>query len=81
MLLHPASPQAILAHRDAMIVSLQYGMASRNQELWGLRWSSLDGEFVWVTEVLSNGQLQQWGKTEHSTQRRTGTDASHRCDR
>ncbi|HEV7938539.1 MAG TPA: hypothetical protein VGP18_11015 [Solirubrobacteraceae bacterium] len=25
-----------------------------------------------MTEVLSNGQLQQWGKTEHSTQRRTG---------
>ena len=71
MLLHPASSQAILAHRNAMIVSLQYGMASRNQELWGLRWSSLDGEFAWVTEVLSNGQLQQWGKTEHSTQRRT----------
>ena len=46
-------------------------MASRNQELWGLRWSSLDGEFAWVTEVLTNGQLQQWGKTEHSTQRRT----------
>lgn len=63
---------AILAHRDATIVSLQYGIASRNQELWGLRWSSLDGEFLWVTEVLSNGQLQQWGKTEHSTQRRTG---------
>ena len=71
MLLHPASPQAILAHRNAMIVSLQYGMASRNQEIWGLRWSSLDGEFAWVTEVLSDGRLQQWGKTEHSTQRRT----------
>lgn len=24
-----------------------------------------------MTEVLSNGQLQQWGKTEHNTQRRT----------
>lgn len=52
-------------------MSLQYGMASRNQELWGLRWSSLDDDFAWVTEVLSNGQLQQWGKTEQSTQRRT----------
>jgi integrase len=71
MLLRPAPRKAILAHRDATIVSLQYGMASRNQELWGLRWSSLDGEFVWVTEVLSSGQLQQWGKTERSTQRRT----------
>lgn len=71
MLLCAAPRKAILAHRDATIVSLQYGMASRNQELWGLRWSSLDGEFAWVTEVLTNGQLQQWGKTEHSTQRRT----------
>jgi hypothetical protein len=71
MLLCPAPRKAILAHRDAMIVGLQYGMASRNQELWGLRWSSLDGRLVWVTEVLSSGQLQQWGKTERSTQRRT----------
>jgi hypothetical protein len=80
MLLHPASPQAILAHRNATIVSLQYGMASRNQELWGLRWSSLDGEFAWVTEVLSNRQLQQWGKTEHSTQRRTAIPSILRED-
>lgn len=71
MSLRLALREAILAYRDATIVSLQYGMASRNQELWGLRWSSLDGGFVWVTEVLSNGELQQWGKTEHSTQRRT----------
>jgi hypothetical protein len=70
MLSCPGPRKAILAHRDAMIVSLQYGIASRNQELWGLRWSSLDGEFVWVTEVLSSGKLQQWGKTERSTQRR-----------
>jgi len=71
---------AILAHRDAMIVSLQYGMASRNQELWGLRWSSLNGEFAWVTEILSNGQLQQWGKTERSTQRRTAIPSILRED-
>jgi hypothetical protein len=63
--------EAILAHRDATIVGLQYGLATRNQEVWGLRWSSLNGKFAWVTEVLSCGQLEQWGKTEHSTQRRT----------
>jgi hypothetical protein len=80
MLLCPAPRKAILAHRDATIVSLQYGMASRNQELWGLRWSSLDGEFAWVTEVLTNGQLQQWGKTEHSTQRRTAMPGILRDD-
>jgi hypothetical protein len=61
----------ILAQRDAMIVSLQYGLAARNQEVWGLRWMSLAGEFAWVLEVLSCGQLDEWGKTAHSTQRRT----------
>lgn len=61
----------ILAHRDATIVSLQYGLAARNQEVWGLRWRSLADEFAWVTEVLSCGQLDECGKTEHSTQRRT----------
>jgi hypothetical protein len=71
MLLGSGRHEAILAHRDAMIVSLQYGLATRNQELWGLRWLSLDAKFAWVTEVLSCGQLEQWGKTQHSTQRRT----------
>ncbi len=61
----------ILAQRDAMIVSLQYGLAARNQEVWGLRWMSLAGEFAWVLEVLSCGQLDEWGKTAHSTQRRS----------
>jgi integrase len=61
----------ILAQRDAMIVSLQYGLGARNQEVWALRWSSLAGEFAWVTEVLSCGRLDEWGKTEHSTQRHT----------
>lgn len=37
----------------------------------GLRWSSLADEFAWVLDVLSCGQLGEWGKTEHSTQRRT----------
>ena len=71
MLVRVERREAILAHRDRTIVSLQYGLASRNQEVWGLRWLSLDGEFAWVTEVLSYGQLEQWGKTERSTQRRT----------
>lgn len=69
MLLERADP--LIAHRDATVVSLQYGLAARNQEVWGLRWISLNGEFVWVTEVLSYGRLEQWGKTEHSTRRRT----------
>jgi hypothetical protein len=63
--------EEILAQRDAMVLNLQYGLCARNQEVWGLRWSSLQGEFAWVLEVLSNGRLDEWGKTAHSTQRRT----------
>jgi integrase len=62
---------ALLARRDATIVSLQYGLATRNQELWGLRWSSIDASFAWVTEVISYGRLERWGKTALSTRRRT----------
>jgi hypothetical protein len=70
----------ILAHRDAVVVSLQYGLCARNQEVWGLRWMSLDDEFAWVTEVLSCGQLDEWGKTEHSAQRRTAIPGVLRDD-
>jgi integrase len=61
----------ILVERDAMIVSLQYGLAARNQEVWGMRWMSLADTFAEVVEVISWGQLDEWGKTEHSTRRRT----------
>ena len=71
MLLRVNTRREILTQRDAMVVSLQYGLGARNQEVWGLRWASLAGEFAWVMEVLSSGQLTEWGKTEHSTQRRT----------
>ncbi len=71
-MLHEAEKRKeILAQRDAMVLSLQYGLCARNQEVWGLRWSSLQGEFAWVLEVPSNGRLDEWGKTAHSTQRRT----------
>jgi hypothetical protein len=62
---------ALLAHRDAVVVSLQYGLAARNQEVWGLRWSSIEAAFAWVTAVISYGRLEYWGKTEMSTRRRT----------
>jgi hypothetical protein len=71
MLTRAEGMREILAHRDAMVVSLQYGLCARNQEVWGLRWASLEDGFAWVLEVLSCGALNQWGKTEHSTQRRT----------
>jgi integrase len=71
---------AILGHRDATIVSLQYGLAIRSQEVWALRWGSLDGNFAWVAEVLSCGRLEQWGKTALSTQRRTAIPSILRED-
>jgi hypothetical protein len=67
MLARAAGREPILAQRDAMVVSLQYGLCARNQEVWGMRWSSLKDGFAWVLEVLSQGRLDEWGKTEHST--------------
>jgi hypothetical protein len=61
----------ILARRDATVVSLQYGLGARNQEVWGMRWMSIGQAFAEVIEVLSSGALDEWGKTQHSTQRRT----------
>jgi integrase len=65
---HPASP--ILSLRDATIVSLQFGLALRNQEVYGLRWSSfmLDGR-VRIADVLSWDAIDELGKTEKATGR------------
>jgi integrase len=70
LLLNVEHRDPLLAHRDAAIVSMQYGLGARNQEVWAMRWMSLDDGFAWVVEVLSHGQLDEWGKTEYSTQRR-----------
>jgi integrase len=62
----------ILAYRDAMILSIQFGLALRNQEVYGLRWSSLQGNGrARITEVLSWNQLDDWGKTARATGRIT----------
>ncbi|MFI4977682.1 MAG: hypothetical protein ACHQHM_07530 [Thermoanaerobaculales bacterium] len=44
----------ILAHRDATIASLQYGLGARNQEVWGLRWTSVTETFADILEVISS---------------------------
>jgi integrase len=75
LLLNVEHRDPLLAHRDAAIVSMQYGLGARNQEVWAMRWMSLDEGFAWVVEVLSHGQLDQWGKTEYSTQRRAAMPA------
>jgi len=66
----------ILAHRDAIIVSVQFGLALRNQEVYGLRWSSIaDKDRARITQVLSWNALDAWGKTEHATGRTTKVPA------
>jgi integrase len=75
MLMRTRERAPILAERDAAVVSLQYGTAARNQEVWGMRWMSLSESFADIVEVISWGQLNEWGKTEHSTQRRTAVPA------
>jgi integrase len=52
-----------------MVASLQYGLAARNQEVWGLRWECFNGTRATVEEVISWGQLSFYGKTAGSTER------------
>ena len=71
-MLHDAAraERPILAHRDATIVLVQFGLALRNQEVYGLRWSSFaDDERARIIEVLSCDELHDWAKTEHATGR------------
>ncbi len=70
MLARTSGRDAILAKRDAFIVSLQYGLGARNQEVWGVRWSALAEMFAEILEVISWGELNEYGKTAHSTERR-----------
>jgi integrase len=64
-----ADRDPLLAHRDQMVASLQYGLAARNQEVWGLRWECFEGTRAMVNEVISWGQLSFQGKTAGSTER------------
>jgi hypothetical protein len=66
---------AILARRDAIVVSLQYGYALRNQEVWALRNADVQEDFAQIMEVLTWGQLSEFGKTARSTGRRCATPA------
>jgi len=58
----------LIAQRDAMVVSLQYGLAARNQEVYGLRQENADGDLMHFVEVVATGYLDD-GKTEGSTPR------------
>jgi len=71
MLTEPESDSLpLLAQRDAIVVSLQFGLALRNQELFGLRWSSfVDQRRARIKEVLGWNALDSRGKTEKATGR------------
>jgi integrase len=58
----------LLALRDALAVSVQYGLAMRNQEIWALTLGDVSGRRATVREVLSYGALDA-GKTEGATSR------------
>ena len=65
----------ILAKRDAIVASLMYGLGARPQEVWGLRLGSVSETFAEVTEVISWGELDEYGKTSNSTKRRPAVPA------
>ena len=58
----------LLALRDATVVSLQYGLACRDQEVWGLRWRDLHEGYADIHEALSWGVIDD-GKTYGSDRR------------
>jgi hypothetical protein len=60
----------IVRERNAVIVSLQYGLALRNQEVFAMRFQDVNKDFAEVMEVLTWGQLSEFGKTAASTGRR-----------
>jgi integrase len=66
MLERVSQRSSLLPLRDATIVSIQYGLAMRNQEVWALRIGDLIGRRASIREVLSYGQLDA-GKTAGAT--------------
>ncbi len=59
----------LIAYRDATLVSIQFGLGLRNQEVYGMRWSALNHERAQIVEVLSWNALDTLGKTERATHR------------
>ena len=68
MLVRVIDRNPLLADRDATMVSVQYGLACRDQELYGLRWRDVGEDSIDIHEVLSWGQLDD-GKTYGSERR------------
>jgi hypothetical protein len=65
MLARVKTRDRILAHRDATV--LQYGLNARPQEIWGIRWMWVTETFADIMEVISWGELDEYGKTSSPT--------------
>jgi hypothetical protein len=59
----------LLAYRDATVMSLQFGLALRDQEVYGIRWTYLERGKAYLEEVVSENGLEPKGKTANSTER------------
>jgi integrase len=70
MLTRTAQRNPLIPQRDAVAVSLQFGLGARNQEIFGLRWGNMGKEMMDLLEVISWGRLDE-GKTYNSTPRQT----------
>jgi len=57
-------PGSLLSGRDATIMSLQFGLALRPQEIYALRWSALVGDRARPGDVLESNKISAKAKTE-----------------
>jgi len=57
---------ANLAHRDLVLLALEMTDALRPSELFALRWRSLEGSKLAITETVYKGSIRSWGKTRRS---------------
>lgn len=72
-MLHSSKCSELVARRNAMVVSLQYGYQLRNQEVFAVRFIDINEDFAEIMEVLTWGGLSEFGKTPKSTERRCNT--------
>jgi integrase len=57
---------ASVPERDRILLSLDMTGALRPSELFGLRWRSLSGDKLTITETVYKGKIRTWGKTSKS---------------
>src|SRR5271157_4020750 len=57
---------ATLTHRDRVLLTLEMTEALRPSELFALRWRSLEGSKLTITETVYKGKIRPWGKTRRS---------------